>query len=82
MTPSRSLSALGAVMGLVVAALFSLIALGGQGGEAPPGVEWFGTPVLALIWLVVFAVARWMLWRPGSGPLAGLILLATVVLGA
>ena len=82
MNPLRSLSATGAVAAMVLAAVFSLFALGQQEGEALPGVDWFGTPLLGLIWLVVFAVALWMLWRPSSGPLAGLILLATVVLGA
>ena len=77
MSVARDIPALAAGAGVVLAGAATL-AMAGRGDLA---IQWFGSPLAAVAWLAAISATGWMLWRPPSGPAAGLALLAVIALG-
>ncbi len=77
MTGARDISTLAAGAAILMAGAASL-AMAGRDGLA---IEWFSQGLPAMAWLAAFVATAWMLWRPSSGPLAGLALLGVIALG-
>ncbi|MCH7554884.1 MAG: TetR family transcriptional regulator, partial [Proteobacteria bacterium] len=77
MTRAPDISALAAGSGVLLAGAATL-AMAGRGDLA---IHWFASPLAALAWLAAISATGWMLWRPPSGPAAGLALLGVIALG-
>ena len=77
MTAARDIPALAAGAAVVLAGAATL-AMAGRGDLA---IQWFSSPLAAVAWLAAISATGWMLWRPPSGPAAGLALLAVIALG-
>ncbi len=78
MTGARDVSIMAAGVAVLLAGAASMA----MAGRQDLAIQWFSSPLSALAWLAAIAAAGWMLWRPPSGPAAGLALLAVIALGA
>ena len=70
-----NISALAALAAAVLAAVVPIATPG------TPAIGFFGEPVMTVAWLAALAVATWVLWRPSTTVIAGLVLLCVVLLG-
>ena len=77
MTRAPDISALAAGSGVLLAGAATLA----MAGRSDLAIHWFASPLAALAWLAAISATGWMLWRPPSGPAAGLALLGVIALG-